>query len=680
MKTQSKIILANISRNAFFLIILFLIPLTFSTRLYNSFRLPKTTLFIIFTLLALFFSIMYFLEKKSINLKRYKFILGVTAVLLILKFLSWFFSENRDISFWGDYTRTEGFLLWIFFILFFVLLLLNDWTKQKIRYYAFAIVMSATLMSLYGYLQKFGLIQNIWSGNVASRIISTMGNPLNFSAFIILTIPFFYYCIFFYKNIFIKIITGAGYIITVVALYFSGSRSSWIAFLFANFVIFTFYFFKRNKKAFLALLILGVILASSFTYIGINKYEEFSNPALKRLFSIFNTEDNSNKQRLLFWQGSFDAFKDRPVFGWGQDFLGYAFDKNFPPKLSDLPETNIDRAHNWHLDVLVMEGGLVWVLTMAILLFATWKSIKLLKRKDKEKASVGLIFIYLMAACLLQFFFMFALISPHLIIIFALAVIYSQSYTENENTTSIIRSNLLEKLKKNSNLYLVIGIGMAVFVAAILMKPVLANKEFTKAVLLQEEVQERMEKSKNTFPSHFYKQQHASLHLKYANEARVSDNTALKVSHGGKASIIFKELVEQYPSIYSNYIFLAESYDLYEKYELTDETFQKAVDNFPTRHDIYWKWAGFLGLRDETEKAIEIFNKAIEIDPEVALPYYKLSIYYRALEDVENADKYRDLALDKGLLYRNLSLNDKKYLKNLASEETKATNDEVKEN
>ena len=670
MKTENKILLANTARNIVLAGILLTIPLFFTTYLYNSFRLPKNTLFIVLTTVALFFSIIYFLEKKSIDWKRYKFILILTGIFLLIKIASCVFSTNSDISFWGSYNRAEGLLLWIFFILYFILLLFNNWDKSKLKSYSFVIVISNILLAGYGIMQKFELIPDVWATGVSGRVMSTMGNPLNFSSYLILTFPFIYFCLIYNKNIFIRIITGIGLGVSAYALLLTGSRSSWIAFLFANFIVFTFYFLKKNKKIFLILILIGVISAAAFSYIGFKHFDKFEQPTIKRLFSVFDPEDTSNKQRWVFWQGSWKAFTQKPVLGWGQDSVAYAFDKNYPPKLTDLPETHIDRAHNWHLDVLVMEGALSWILTMFILIFGTYKAIKLINKKEKEKSAVGLIFVYIMAACLLQFFFMFALISPHVIIIFALALVLALSY-DPTNEPKIFKSKILEKLKKNSNLYLIFGIGLAAFIFFIVLKPIVANRELSRALFTQENLEVQMGRAAEIMPSQFYKQQFGSLYLKFANEGRLDGDEIRRIENGKKASDIFEQVVPQYPYHYINYQFLAESYDLQRNYELTDATFQKAIDNFPTRHDIYWKWGNFLKIRGENDLAIEKYKKATEVDLDIARPYYELSLLYKELGNEEKAAEYKKIAIEKGVWKRFMTKEDQALLESSATQEQK---------
>lgn len=636
MKTQSKIIFANVARNIFLAGILFIVPLFYSTKLYNSFRLPKNTLFILLTTVAFFFTLMYFLEKKSIDLKKYKFILYLTGIYSVLKILSWAFSEHKDISFWGSYLRAEGLLLWISLILFFVLVLFNEWDKEKLKNYSLVIVGTVLATTMYGILQKFGIINVGWSKDVAARIISTMGNPLNFSSFLILTFPFIYYAFRFNKNIVIKIITVITAGLFIYNLYATKSRSSWIAFLFALFIFITFHFYKKHKKIFISLLIIAAILSTSFGYIGFNYYNKFEQPILKRIFSVFDPHDNSTQQRFIFWQGSFNAFMNKPILGWGLDSLSFAFDKNFPTKLSDMPETHIDRAHNWHLDVLVMEGLLIWLFNIFVLIFAFWKSLKLIKKEKKEFAHIGLIYCYVFSACLLQFFFVFTLISAYIISIFSLALVFSVSQKPTEPPYEI-KSKTIEKLKKNSNLYVILAVTFTSFILFVVLKPIIANRELTLGLFKRDDVLGRIEKAKDIFPCQYYK-----------NKLGVYSSNFSKTNQSIK---IFQSLIEQYPNHYHNYIALATTYNRIGNHKTADQTYQNAIDNFPTRHNIYWQWGESLIKRGENEKAIDIYKKAIDIDPEVAMSYYKLGVLYEKIGDMENAKKYKQIAFDKNLPY-----------------------------
>ncbi|HUT22528.1 MAG TPA: O-antigen ligase family protein [Candidatus Bipolaricaulota bacterium] len=648
MKTENKIVLCDWAINIVFALTVFIVPLFFSTKLYNSFRLPKNTLFMVLAVAAIFFSLMRVLEKKSFDWRRHKLILILTGVFFILNLLSWLFSAQPFVSFWGEYFRAEGFLLWILIIGFFLAALFNDWTKGKRKTLALIIVFSAICLSGYGIMQRYGLIANHWTADVEARIISSMGNPLNFSAYIILLFPFFYYCFVNFKNTFLRILIICGLVLSAVSLYLSGSRSSWIAFLFANFAIFTFYFYKRHKKIFAALLLTGIAAISIFTFMGIKYFDRFEQPGLKRIFSVFDPADESNQQRLLFWRGSFDAFLERPIFGWGQDSLGYAFDKNYPPALSDLSETHIDRAHNWHLDVLVMNGAPTWLLLMFVLIFAFAKSIKLSKNEQTEKSWLGLTFIYLMAACLLQFFFMFALISPVILICLSLAMVFNASFSPSAQGAPIT-SSLLEKLKKNSNLYFVLGLGSVALVFFVILKPILANKELSAGLFSQKDMSRHFQLATEIFPHPFYRQQYGALYVNAIESAQKRGDLESMNKYAGPAKIIFPALIDEYPYYYQNYLLLAKTLSLTKDQDAARVEYELAIENFPARQDIYWQYAEYLFKQNENDAAISVLEQAIAIDEEVGMPYLKLSLAYLALGEKEKAAAYEATARSKGL-------------------------------
>lgn len=76
----------------------------------------------------------------------------------------------------------------------------------------------------------------------------------------------------------------------------------------------------------------------------------------------------STKARLIVWGSGFEAFKDRPLFGWGPENFRYGFAKHFNNELylqENIGEIWFDRAHNLVIDTLVATG----LVGMAALLF-----------------------------------------------------------------------------------------------------------------------------------------------------------------------------------------------------------------------------------------------------------------------------------------------------------------------
>lgn len=69
--------------------------------------------------------------------------------------------------------------------------------------------------------------------------------------------------------------------------------------------------------------------------------------------------EESTAARILVWEGSVEAFKEKPLLGWGPENFRFAFEKHFDNRLyldQNIGEIWFDRAHNLILDTLVATG------------------------------------------------------------------------------------------------------------------------------------------------------------------------------------------------------------------------------------------------------------------------------------------------------------------------------------
>jgi len=85
--------------------------------------------------------------------------------------------------------------------------------------------------------------------------------------------------------------------------------------------------------------------------------------------------ESSTGARILVWQGGLEAFKERPLFGWGPENFERAFQGHFNNRLFEdefIGEVWFDRAHNVIVDTLVTTG-LVGVLAhLAVAAVFVW--------------------------------------------------------------------------------------------------------------------------------------------------------------------------------------------------------------------------------------------------------------------------------------------------------------------
>lgn len=89
----------------------------------------------------------------------------------------------------------------------------------------------------------------------------------------------------------------------------------------------------------------------------------------------------SSAARIIVWEAGVQAFKDRPILGWGPENFQFAFNQNFDNRLylnENIGEIWFDRAHNIFIDTLVSVGvagaatyALLIIISVAVLVRAT---------------------------------------------------------------------------------------------------------------------------------------------------------------------------------------------------------------------------------------------------------------------------------------------------------------------
>ncbi|MGC6427513.1 MAG: O-antigen ligase family protein [Akkermansiaceae bacterium] len=175
--------------------------------------------------------------------------------------------------------------------------------------------------------------------------------------------------------------------VLVVAIYLSGSRGGWLAFLigFGAFAcLYAFRLYQDKNKAFS--LVLGFMVVG-LVFGGITLKQKFNHVLEQR--SRDNSEAMEDGGRLVFQQWAFDFFLDEPLIGngprsfeylslarWDQDDLGYWF-----------PDP--DFAHNEFLQILCDYGVIGFSLLMIVLFVAGVRGLARLLSTDERKGLTG---------------------------------------------------------------------------------------------------------------------------------------------------------------------------------------------------------------------------------------------------------------------------------------------------
>jgi O-antigen ligase len=326
-----------------------------------------------------------------INLKKSPLLLAYALFVTILFFAD-IFGVDVAKSMWSNYERMEGFVGHIHLFLYFVVLsgmlaTVSDWSKM---FKAFLI--SNILVTVYAFSQLFGasgyFVANHFPkvaewfamrfpiSQSVSRLDATLGNSAYYAIYCMMFI-FIFALLWIQSKNFKKAWWYPVLIaLNIAGLFYSGTRGTMIGVLVggvATLVIIA-YFEKGNVRRYVAAAVVAILLAVGSIFVFKNSSFVQSSPTLLRLSSI-SPNDITGASRLSMWKISYQAWKERPVLGYGQDNFSYVFARKFiPEKMSSL-EPWYDRSHDVFFDWLIAAGllGLLSYLSLyGVSLWIMW--------------------------------------------------------------------------------------------------------------------------------------------------------------------------------------------------------------------------------------------------------------------------------------------------------------------
>jgi len=373
-KTINKLLIGSI----------FLLPLL---GVYNEFGYEQIkVLFFILSISLIGF--LWFFQKPKIIWTKIKI---ASWIFILILFLTSILGMDIKVSFLGNQPYFQG---WIVYGYLGLLSLIVSSLDIKLEYYALAFTSSALIVSSLGIedwvLKNMGFLVP----NYAGRIVSTFGQPNFYAGFLLLNLPF---CYFLFKNTreklsYFGLIVG---LTSIVGIFVSYSRSTIILAL----ILLSLGLVDQLKiKLKLGLIVLGIIFISIFIawksssgLVG----NEISNPLLTNNPDL--TKESVEK-RAYIWPVVWQIFLQKPLGGFGLENIQTAFSAyfkkykhpifeenlNINPVLISLKELNIDRTHNYFLDLMLFSGILGILGWLIFVLF-------ILKRCRNKYLLVGLL-------------------------------------------------------------------------------------------------------------------------------------------------------------------------------------------------------------------------------------------------------------------------------------------------
>lgn len=392
-----------------FYLLFFLTPLLLTTINYELFEFNKIIFVYLITLILLFFWFLKIFQQNKIELRKTPLDFAL-FLFLFFQAISTVFSLDRYTSFWGYYTRFHGgFLSTICYITLYYLFV-NNFPNAKIYRLINSILASGIIVSIYGLLQIVGIDKNLWVQDVQNRVFSTLGQPnwlaayLNILVFLSLGLGLSRY-LKLKQIISSTVISPFIYLYLLPLLYylvliFTKSRSGFISFWL---VLFVFYFFILLKdfikvvKPLSFLLFLFIIITfftntpfanfNKYTYQGFLKYRQERNPSIIEKRAPLDTGITSSQDiRKIVWQGSWEIFKQYPLFGSGVESFAYSYYLHRPKfhNLTSEWDFLYNKAHNEYLNFLSNTGAFGLFSYLFLVIFFLYLFFRFLFKKNSD--------------------------------------------------------------------------------------------------------------------------------------------------------------------------------------------------------------------------------------------------------------------------------------------------------
>src|SRR3989344_4479815 len=269
-------------------------------------------------------------------------------------------------SFLGTEPYYQGFFLYTTLLL---LSLVISNLEINLNQLIFAVGLSTLGVSAVAIFQAVQLyLFHLDVPNYAGRVVSTFGQPNLYAGFLVMSIQFLYFGIQKQKEklrkfyIFCLLLASVGIVI-------SASRIA-IALLVGLVVL---WFFNKIKRKKWLPIIYGLLIGLSIVFLF---QKEFIQPQDTEWLKY-----NSPERRIVFWPVLIEQFSKRWLSGYGLENIDIAFDRYEKfheeriPVYYHFKNLNIDRAHNYSLDLLLF-GGILTFSAWVYLIYILYKKVR----------------------------------------------------------------------------------------------------------------------------------------------------------------------------------------------------------------------------------------------------------------------------------------------------------------
>ncbi|MEX0690104.1 MAG: O-antigen ligase family protein, partial [Candidatus Paceibacterota bacterium] len=327
----------------------------------------------------------------------------VIGIFTFIFTLAGFFGIDPVHSFWSNFERGEGSLQIIFLYAFFLLLSTflteeKDWKK-----FFEVFVISAFLSILYGIGDGLGIVSGTNTPlNEVRRFGGSLGNPAYLATYLLFASFFSSYLLLSEKQNLKKskkYLLISSIVIFIVFFLWAATRGAFLGLIGAG-IVGAIYLFviKKNWRKIISLITIGVLLVigGGYTY---KDSQLIQSLPVSRLYDL-SLDTRNFQERLIMWDMTIRAVKDRPLLGYGAENFDHIFYEYYNPSYYDPAERGVgnfgpwfDRAHSTTFDYLSQTGvlGLISYWGIFAMFFLLFVKSKLHKRESAILATLILV-------------------------------------------------------------------------------------------------------------------------------------------------------------------------------------------------------------------------------------------------------------------------------------------------
>ncbi len=380
-----------------FYALFFFVPLILWPKTSEVFEFNKMLFVYLITILIGGAWVAKWLIQKKITIRRTPLDIPI-LIFLTSQILSTIFSINVHTSLWGYYSRFHGGLMSTIAYIILYYAFVTNIKISNVKSQIFNILISASLVSLYGVFEHLGIDKNIWVQDVQNRVFSTLGQPNWLSAYLVALLPLPIFLAInnapfpplnlrggtrggdIKKFIFYLSLTA----LFISTIWFTKSQSGIGATAITLFLILCYFLITPQpplklrggiKGGVIVLLLLTALAGVVYKWNFVQKLSPFGTGNLEKLVQMDNKNrfggSDSMVIRQVVWSGARQLAQRYPVFGTGLETFGYTYYWVRPAAHNLLSEWEFlyNKAHNEYLNFLANTG---FVGLSAYLLLIGW--------------------------------------------------------------------------------------------------------------------------------------------------------------------------------------------------------------------------------------------------------------------------------------------------------------------